>query len=160
MLPIWHWPQGIIFTVTERILIRKKESFNWRSWRWWCFLRNRASFKIQILSSDMIFLRFFKAKISRKTSKKPEGFDDANCSFTIFVGKKIGSNVHFNSGTKKKEVKSVEISWEMLKSLFDFHAISMTRIFILFKLFSKCEKYVLFVQDRGLFSIAASPRKK
>ena len=50
---------------------------------------------------------------------------------------------------------------QMLKSLFDFHAISMTRIFLSLKnLFSKCEKYVLFVQDRGLFSIAASPRKK
>ena len=46
-----------------------------------------------------------------------------------FLWEKIGSNVHYNSGTKKKEVKSVEISWEMLKSLFDFHAISMTRIF-------------------------------
>ena len=27
-----------------------------------------------------------------------------------FLWEKIGSNVHYNSGTKKKEVKSVEIS--------------------------------------------------
>ena len=63
---------------------------------------------------------------------KPQGrFWWCELQFYNFCGKKIGSNVHYFSGTKKKEVKSVEISWEMLKSLFDFHAISMTRIFIL-----------------------------
>ena len=158
MLLIWHWPQGVSFTVTENF-DTKKRVLQLKKLKMMMLLTEQSI----IQNSNII--RWSSWDFSRlKFPGKPQGnrrFWWCELQFYNFCGKKIGSNVHYFSGTKKKEVKSVEISWEMLKSLFDFHAISMTRIFFILKhLFSKCEKYVLFVQDRGLFSIAASPRKK
>ena len=145
----WHWPQGIY---CYRILIWKKKSPSIEDDDASYGTEHHSKFKYH----PMIFLRFFKAKISRKTSRKQKVLM-MRIAVLQFLWEKIGSNVHYFSGTKKKRWKVWKSAEQMLKSLFDFHAISMTRIFILKLIFKVWKVRVVCPRSWFVFYSRKSP---